>query len=116
MDVIDKAEKVENFIEKFGFPVTVGNPPRQKNIRHVWARDLESEMKNCLFRMFEENMKEMYLQSSWGWNHQELWEEFFSPKSAYLLILDEETKIVQAYSHFQVHRWFTLLNSLFFFR
>ena len=112
MAVIKKAEKVGNLLEKLNLPETVeitsSNILRQRHIRHLWARDFNNEMKNCLFEIFEQNMKEMYVQSSWGWDRDELWEEFFSPKSAYLLIVVDETQEIEAYSHFQVPTGFRL--------
>lgn len=118
--IIEKAEKVQNLLQEFQFCETVeisspnplsllttstSNPnrtPKQRYIQHFWAKDLSNEMKSFLFDLFAENMKEMYLQSSWGWNQEELWEEFYSSKSSYLLVVDPDTSVVEGYSHFQV--------------
>jgi hypothetical protein len=69
-------------------------------INHIWARDIDQISKTKIFNIFEDNMKAMYLRT-WGWNKTELWQEFFSSKSAYLLAMDD-AGVVIGYIHFQV--------------
>ena len=88
------------------------------HIQHIKASFFSESIKEKIFEIFELNMKEMYLNSSWGWNKDELFEEFFSLKSNYLLLFQtdrpcDENEIdrnnLQAYIHFQVK------NSFFYF-
>ncbi len=107
MEQIEEAESIQNLFEccpldhNYHLSPSLSSQSLHFRVDHQWGRSLRERERERLFEIFEENMKEMYVRSSWGWNIEELYEEFFSSKSSYLIVFDEMNQI-QAYTHFQV--------------
>lgn len=63
------------------------------------SSELSSDMFDVLLQLTENNMKELYEQSSWGWSRMEKMKEF-QHKTANFLILSYEDKVI-AFCHFR---------------
>lgn len=115
--LIKKAEKKKNLINEFSleqnYSIQLLDQNISFNIQHSQALLFSEILKQRIFEIFEFNMKDMYLRH-WGWNIEELQEEFFSSKSSYLLVYDNNNNNnntnnnnennLQAYVHFQVSK------------
>jgi hypothetical protein len=76
-------------------------PPSPLQVSTTTAVELEPDVKETVFRITEENIKDYYIVSSWGWKPDEKRAELFSRNSRYLLVSDVEGGLV-AFTHFQV--------------
>lgn len=63
------------------------------------SSELSSDMFGVMLQLTENNMKELYEQSSWGWSQKEKMKEF-QHKTAKFLILSYEDKVI-AFCHFR---------------
>lgn len=124
--LIKLAERKNNLINELSLdPIYTLQLSLNRNssfyIQHQKALSFNQSIKERIFEIFEYNMKEIYI-NTWGWNKDELIEEFFSSKSAYLLLYcidnnhdhnnsDSNNNLndsnlnennLQAYIHFQV--------------
>jgi hypothetical protein len=76
-------------------------PPGPLRVRTTTAVELERDVKEAVFQITEENIKDYYIASSWGWKPDEKRSELFSHNSRYLLVSDEDGSLI-AFTHFQV--------------
>jgi GNAT superfamily N-acetyltransferase len=65
------------------------------------SSDFKLSQKKVYFRLFEDNMLEMYEQSGWGYNESSKREELFHPTSRFLSLLNPETNELAAYVMFR---------------
>ena len=63
--------------------------------------DLDNETKEWIVDLMERNMKELYVQSEWGWNAGNKKAELMEDAAWYLLARDADTKEPLAFSHFR---------------
>jgi len=68
------------------------------------ASDLSQNLKDELFGLLEENMKDMYTQCNWGWNAKNKREEMFEDNAWYMIARDaseDKNGHMLAFSHFR---------------
>nr|CDS28192.1 n alpha acetyltransferase 40 NatD catalytic [Hymenolepis microstoma] len=61
-------------------------------VKCLHSHDLSSDEKSKVFSLLENNMKHLYLKSSWGWNGESKLTELFSPQSRFLLCYPTQLK------------------------
>ncbi|VDO07027.1 unnamed protein product [Rodentolepis nana] len=61
-------------------------------IRCLHSHDLSSDDKSKVFSLLENNMKHLYLKSSWGWDEESKFNEMFAPESRLLLCYPTKSK------------------------
>jgi len=63
-------------------------------------KDIELDMKNWVFELFEKNMKAIYEKSKCGWNDEDKINELLDDDAWYLIATDNETDFPLAFAHF----------------
>lgn len=100
-DVIQKANRIENPLEKFvaftkyscknGTAVTISSEP---------VTNLDEKSLDEIFELEKNNMKQLYEDCEWGWHDKKKREEMFDDRARYLIAKDVDGRIV-AFSHYR---------------
>ena len=73
---------------------------RQKQLSVIFASSLVNQLQECL-DLFERNMSQLYINSSWGLNMNDKKDELCHNKARFLLLLDNESKQLLGFVHFR---------------
>ena len=63
--------------------------------------DLDKETQEWICDLMERNMKEMYVQSEWGWNSENKRKELMEEAAWYLIAREVDTNKPVAFSHYR---------------
>jgi len=70
------------------------------SVEHVSASDAEQATRDWAVELTRNNVKDMYIESGWGWNDDEKSAELNSNKAQYLLVRNDKKELI-AFSHFR---------------
>jgi len=69
-------------------------------IEHVSSVDADDSIKTWVLDITRENIKEMYIESGWGWSDEEKGDELHDEKAQYLLVKNAQNELI-AFTHFR---------------
>ncbi|OQR78651.1 N-alpha-acetyltransferase 40-like [Tropilaelaps mercedesae] len=78
-------------------------------ISRCWASDATTELREFVFALTEVNMRELYEQSSWGWNESQKRKELTGKTSQYIVVKDKSKGgAIVGFVHFRFEMDFAL--------
>uniref|UniRef100_A0A2P2I266 N-alpha-acetyltransferase 40 n=1 Tax=Hirondellea gigas TaxID=1518452 RepID=A0A2P2I266_9CRUS len=82
-------------------PMTHNIGEVQYSVEHSTSVDTEQNIKDWLLDLTRENVKELYLDSGWGWSDAEKGDELWHSMSQYLIVRNSSTSELLAFTHFR---------------
>ncbi|KAK0465127.1 acyl-CoA N-acyltransferase [Desarmillaria tabescens] len=74
------------------------------NFEVLTSSELSKSLREDIFAMLETNMRDFYLQSSFGWHPAEKRKEMFDPLSRFIVARRPDTQVLAGYSIFRFER------------
>ena len=78
--------------------------------------ELDTETRDWIMDLLERNMKELYIQSEWGYNPETKRSELMEDAAWYLLARDADTNKPVAFSHFRCIFFHCIVHCVFYFQ